>query len=50
MSACEETQGPRAHVPAETVRQSEAGPQRLHEPAESQAGERDKSRGIASYR
>ncbi len=50
MSACEETQGPRADVPAETIQQSEAGPQRLLEPVEGQAGAPAKGRGVASYR
>ena len=50
MPDCEETQGPRVHVPAETVRQSEAGPERLDDPALGQAGAADKAKGVASYR
>ena len=37
-------------IPAETIRQSEVGPQRLHDPVEGQAGAQDKSKGVASYR
>ena len=38
MSGFDETQGPHSHDVAETIRQTEAGPQRLHVPAEGQAG------------
>jgi serine/threonine protein kinase len=50
MSACEETQGPRAHVSADTIRQSEAGPQRLHDPVDGQAVAPDNAKGVASFR
>jgi len=55
MSACEETHGPHARDPAETVRESEADSQGIHDLAtkpavEIQVSERASSRGVASYR
>ena len=50
MSACEETQGPRAHGPAETILQSEAGPERLDDGVAGQAGAPGKAKSVASYR
>ena len=54
MSASEETHGPRAHDPPETVLGSKADSQELHDLAEKavelQASERPDSGGVASYR
>src|SRR5262249_31404811 len=54
MSASEETHGPRAPDPPETIRGSDVDSQELHDladrPVEVQDGERPESRGLASYR
>jgi serine/threonine protein kinase len=54
MSACEETQGPHALDPAATIRESEAGPARLHDlaakPVQTEAIGQAGSRPVASYR